>query len=248
MKKEYLILILIIAALAGYLVLNKEDRRQYTLPDPPAVDSKKIDRLTVEKPDQTLDFIRTQSGWVVTKLSYPADSAAVRQMLDVISGLRLSALVSEKQDVIRYELDNTHRLIVTAFEGETPVLSLKIGKTAPTYNHTFVMLENDPNIYQANDSFRSHFNKSLDEFRDRRVLTFQEAHIKAITIQTPEKEVVLTARVVDVETTEQIKSAQEKDQRDAFYDVLVRTADQITRELTIIKVDRFDEIVDQVLA
>ena len=194
MKKEYLILILIIAALAGYLVLNKEDRRQYTLPDPPAVDSKKIDRLTVEKPDQTLDFIRTQSGWVVTKLSYPADSAAVRQMLDVISGLRLSALVSEKQDVIRYELDNTQRLIVTAFEGETPVLSLKIGKTAPTYNHTFVMLENDPNIYQANDSFRSHFNKSLDEFRDRRVLTFQEAHIKAITIQTPEKEVVLTAR------------------------------------------------------
>lgn len=46
-------------------------------------------------------------------------------------------------------------------------------------------------------------------------------------------EVVLTARVVDVETTEQIKSAQEKDRRDAFYDVLVRTADQITRELDL---------------
>ncbi len=194
MKKEYLILILIIAALAGYLVLNKEERRHYTLPEPPAVDTKKIDRLTVEKTDQTLDFIRTESGWVVTEQSYPADSTAVRQMLDVISGLSLSALVSEKQDVTRYELDNTHRLAVTAFEGETPVLSLKIGKTAPTYNHTFVMLENDPNIYQANDSFRSHFNKSLDEFRDRRVLTFQEARIKAITIQTPEKEVVLTAR------------------------------------------------------
>jgi hypothetical protein len=194
MKKEYLILILIIAALAGYLVLNKEDRRHYTLPDPPAVDTEKIDSLTVEKTDQTLDFIRTESGWVVTKQSYPADSNAVRQMLDVISGLTLSALVSEKQDVIRYELDDTHRLAVTAFEGETPVLSFKIGKTAPTYNHTFVMLENDPNIYQANDSFRSHFNKSLDEFRDRRVLTFQEDHIKAITIQTPEKEVVLTAR------------------------------------------------------
>ncbi|MFN2435581.1 MAG: DUF4340 domain-containing protein [Desulfotignum sp.] len=194
MKKEYLILILIIAVLTGYLVLNKKDRRHYTLPDPPAVDTKKIDRLTVEKTDQTLDFIRTESGWVVTKQSYPADSAAVKQMLTVISDLTLSALVSEKQDVIRYELDDTHRLAVTAFEGETPVLSFKIGKPASTYNHTFVMLENDPNIYQANDSFRSHFNKSLDEFRDRRVLTFQEAHIKAITIQTPEKEVVLTAR------------------------------------------------------
>ncbi|MEX1298867.1 MAG: DUF4340 domain-containing protein [Desulfotignum sp.] len=194
MKKEYLILILIIAALAGYLALNKENRNHYTLPDPPTVDTEEINRLTVKKTEQTLDFIRTESGWVVTTQSYPADSTAVRQMLDVISGLTLSALVSEKQDVIRYELDDAHRLAVTAFKGETPVLSFKIGKTAPTFNHTYVMLENDPNIYQANDSFRSHFNKSLDEFRDRRVLTFQEDHIKAITIKTPEKEVVLTAR------------------------------------------------------
>jgi hypothetical protein len=194
MKKEYLILILIIAALAGYLALNKENRSHYTLPDPPTVDTEEIDRLTVKKTAQTLDFIRTESGWVVTTQSYPADSTAVRQMLDVISGLTLSALVSEKQDVTRYELDDAHRLSVTAFEGETPVLSFKIGKTAPTFNHTYVMLENDPNIYQANDSFRSHFNKSLDEFRDRRVLTFQQDQIKAITIQTPEKEVVLTAR------------------------------------------------------
>ena len=192
MKKEYLILILIILVLAGYLVLKKEDGRHYTLPAPPSVETEKIDRLTVEKKDQVFVFTRTASGWVVTEQAYPADEGAVDNMLDVLSGLTLSALVSENQDTARYELDPARALTVTAFQEDTPVMWLKIGKTAPTFNHTFVMLENDPDIYQANDSFRAHFNKSLDEFRDRQVLTFQEDDIEKITLLTPEKQVVLT--------------------------------------------------------
>lgn len=194
MKKEYLILILIIAMLAGYLVLKKDDGRHYTLPAPPSLDTEKIDRLTVEKESQPFVFTRTESGWVVTEHAYPADDGAVKKMLDVMSGLTLSALVSEKQDVARYELDPSRVLTVTAFQGDIPVMSFKIGKTAPTFNHTFVMLENDPNIYHANDNFRSHFNKTEDEFRDRQVLTFQEKDIEKITLETPEKQVMLTAR------------------------------------------------------
>jgi hypothetical protein len=205
MKKEYLILILIIVILAGYLVLKKEDGRHYTLPEPPSVDTEKIDRLTVAQTDQTLDFVRTESGWTVTEHAYPADDGAVKKMLDVMSGLTLSALVSEKQDVVRYELDPSRVLTVTAFQKDTPVMSFKIGKTAPTFNHTFVMLENDPNIYHANDNFRSHFNKSMDEFRDRQVLSFQEKDIEKITLQTPEKQVVLTAR----------KPAEDKEEQDS---------------------------------
>lgn len=193
MKKEYLILILIIVALAGYLVLKKEDRSHYTLPVPPAVDSKNIDRLTVEKQNQTLSFLRTDDGWVVTDHSYPADEFAVKQMLDVVQGLTFSALVSEKQDLIRYELDDDHSLDVTAYEADTPVLSFKIGKTAPTYNHTFVMLENNPYIYHAKESFRSHFDKPLNEFRDRQVLAFDEDLIKAITIEALGKRIRMTA-------------------------------------------------------
>jgi hypothetical protein len=193
MKKQYLILILIIVALAGYLVLKKEDRSHYTLPVPPAVDTTAIDRLTVEKQNQTLAFLRTDDGWVVTDQSYPADDVAVKQMLDVVQGLTLSALVSEKQDLFRYELDDDHCLDVTAFQAGAPVMSFKIGKTAPTFNHTFVMLENDPHIYHAKDSFRNHFDKSLNEFRDRQVLSFDEEQITAITIEARGEKIRLAA-------------------------------------------------------
>jgi hypothetical protein len=193
MKKEYLILILIIVALAGYLVLKKEDRSHYRLPIPPAVDSKSVDRLTVEKQNQTLAFTRSDDGWTVSDPSYPADDFAVKQMLDVVEGLTLSALVSEKQDLFRYELDDDRCLDITVYQADKPVLSFKIGKTAPTFNHTFVMLENDPHIYHAKDSFRSHFDKPLNEFRDRRVLTFDEGQITAITIEARGEKIRLTA-------------------------------------------------------
>ncbi len=100
------------------------------------MDTETIDRLTVEKDSQKFEFTRTKSGWVVSDEAYPAESAAVEQMLNVISNLALSALVSEKQDMARYELDPSHRLTVTAFQKDVPALSIKIGKTAPTFNHT----------------------------------------------------------------------------------------------------------------
>jgi len=46
-------------------------------------------------------------------------------------------------------------------------------------------------------------------------------------------EVVLTARVVNVETGELVRSSQQRDEREALYDVLVRTAVQITEDLDL---------------
>ncbi len=194
MKKEYLILILFIAALSGYLLFNKQDRTHYTLPAPPKVTADSVDRLVVQKPDDTIAFTRTDQGWVVTDKAYPADDTAMRQMLDIITGLRLSALVSENQDLIRYELDEDHRLDVTAYDQNTALLSFKIGKTAPTFNHTFVMLENDPNIYHATDSFRQHFDKTVNGFRDKQVMDFAEAAITGITIEARGEQTHLTAQ------------------------------------------------------
>lgn len=194
MKKEYLILILFIAALSGYLLFNKQDRTHYTLPAPPKVTADSVDRLVIQKPDDTIAFTRTGQGWVVTDKAYPADETAMRQMLDVVTGLRLSALVSENQDLIRYELDDGHRLDVTAYDQNTALLSFTIGKTAPTFNHTFVMLENDPNIYHAADSFRQHFDKTVNGFRDKQVLDFTEASITGITIEARGKQTHLKAQ------------------------------------------------------
>ena len=139
-------------------------------------------------------FTKKEGKWTLTDKEYPADSHAVENMLDTFKDLKLSALVSQKRDLIRYELDAEKQIRVKILEGKKTVFELSIGKTAPTFNHTFVMLANDTNIYHANGSFRSDFEKTKDDFRDKKVLEFKEVSIKKITIEKDGISKILTAK------------------------------------------------------
>ncbi len=148
MKKEYLILVVVIAALSAYLITKKENRNNYTLPAVEAFDTKDIDRITLKKKDLDLVFTKTDKIWVINNEEFPADSNAVSKMLEA-ADLKISALASEKQDLLRYELDDDHSIHVRAFTKDKAVSDFKIGKTAPSLNHTFIMLGTDKNIYHA---------------------------------------------------------------------------------------------------
>ncbi|MCA1794112.1 MAG: DUF4340 domain-containing protein, partial [Desulfobacteraceae bacterium] len=77
---------------------------------------------------------------------------------------------------------------------------------ASTFNHTFVMLENNPDIYHAKGSFRTHFDKTVAEFRDKQVLDFLQSAIKKVTIQIQGKQIDLTARSLQADNTRADKS------------------------------------------
>jgi hypothetical protein len=242
MKKQYLILILLIVVLSGYLIVKKEDRRHYTLPVPPAVTAKEVDRLVVKKQNRSIEFTRKDNAWVITDNAYPVDDTAMNQMLDVISQLTLTALVSENQDTIRYELDEEHGLEVTAYSENTPLLSFTIGKTASTFNHTFVMLKNDPNIYHAKDSFRMHFDKTVAEFRDKQVLNFSQSAIKKITIQIQGKHIDLTARDLQTENQDTPETVFRYDDGTSPDP---KTVSNLLSTLSVLTCDRFLEAPDK---
>lgn len=193
MKKEYLLLAAVILGLCLYLFLKTEDQTHYTLPKIQPVEPSQVDRLIISKADETLEFQKTADGWVVGKEQFPADTFAVDSMLDVVKNLKISALVSEKQDRFRYELDQTHALDVKVFKEDRSLMAFTIGKTAPSFNHTFVMLDADTRIYHAQESFRSKFDKSLDDFRDKTVLAFDEKSIGKIKLDKGGKTGTLTA-------------------------------------------------------
>jgi len=114
MKKEYLILIVIIIFASSYLLLHKENQNNYTLP--------KIEKIDTSK----------------------------------VTGI-----------IIKRELDEKKGVHVKLLENSNTVFELTIGKLAPSYNHTFVMIANDKNIYHASGSFRGDFNKTVDEFKKK---------------------------------------------------------------------------------
>ena len=193
MKKEYLILIALIIGLCAYLGLKKEDRIHYELPVLAKVDTSDIDRLEINKNDRSIVFKKTGEAWTLTDQNFPADASFVNKMLDIVKGLELSALVSEAGDLVRYELDPPNAVHVTAFSKEDEKRRFSIGKTAPSFNHTFVMLDKDKRIFQADKSFRNDFDKSADEFRDKLVMEFDAKDIRKITLERSGKTLVLTS-------------------------------------------------------
>ena len=184
MKKEYIILVVLIAGLSAYLFLKKDNQVHYELPTVPVVDTSQIDRMEIEKAGQKVVLTKEEKGWTLTDKKYPADEAQIKQMLATLKELRLSALVSEAKDLSRYELDKPNAVKITAFAGKEVLRSFFAGKAAPSYHHTFICLD-DTNqlVYQANGNFRSQFDKETPEFRDKKVMEFPVDSIKKITLE-----------------------------------------------------------------
>jgi len=192
MKKEYTILIILIIGLSGYLGLKKDDQVHYELPTIPQIDTTRIDRVEISKADRLVVLNKEEKGWTVTDKKFPANPDEIEQILGTLKKMNLSALVSEAKDLVRYELDDANALKVKALAGKEVVRSFALGKTAPSYNHTFIYLDNkDQTVYQANGNFKSQFDKTAADFRDKKVLGFDPAGIKKITLEKQGKAVTL---------------------------------------------------------
>ena len=184
MKKEYLILAVIIAGLCAYLVTHNDNRNNYSLPELKIVAGSDITGITIEQKGKTLQITKTKEVWGVTDKSYPADTDKIKLLVKTISNLKITALASEKGDLLRYQLDPENRIKVIATGNAGTLRTFEMGKTAPSYHHTFVKLEGDDHIYHASGNFRRDFDTDVDALRDKKVLFFDENSIKKMEITT----------------------------------------------------------------
>ena len=195
-KKEYLILTGVMAALILYLVLHRSDRTHYKLPDITGVSGKQISKLEIVKADKTLVLNKKDNTWHIDPKGYPADSDKVKNMIDIIEKLTLTALVSESKNYVRYDLTHDKKITVKAWNGKTLSREFDIGKAANTYQHTFVRLATDSNVYHARGDFRRKFNRTVDELRDKTVLSYTQKHIRELTLTKDKKTITLTQKQI----------------------------------------------------
>ena len=254
MKKQYLIPLVLILVLGTYLLLKKDDQRNYDLPTPPAIEQSEIDRITIQGPLGHLELKREKSTWLLTddQKEFEADTRAVDKMLDTLTHLRITALASEKQDRQRYQLADDQALEVTAFETDNEKLRLRIGKPSPTGNHTFVMLGSDTKIYHAAKNFRSDFQGSLDDFRNKQVLNFQRGGLKKFLVHAWGETKAFTAVAPDKKTDQKDSVLAFKAADDSKADAKVitdlistlsdLTCDEFPRGLTRAELEKSDPI------
>jgi hypothetical protein len=195
-KKEYFILAGLMVALILYLVLHRSNRTHYKLPDISKVSGKQISKLEIGKPDKAVVLNKKDNTWHIEPKGYLADSDKVKNMLDLIENLSVTALVSESKNYVRYDLTRDKKITVKAWQGKTLKREFDIGKAATTHQHTFVRLGTDPNVYHAIGDFRRKFDQTVDELRDKAVLSFTEKNIREITLTKDKKTMILSQKQV----------------------------------------------------
>ena len=194
LKKEYFILAAILVALILYLALHQSNRTHYQLPELSEVSGKHISKLEITTAGNSIVFNQKDDTWNIEPKGYRADTTKIKNILNVIEKLKLTALVSESKNYIRYDLSNDKNIHVKAWQDKNLIREFDIGKTAPTYKHTFVKLPNDPNVYHARGDFRRNFDRSVDDFRDKTVLSYSLNTIQGIKLTHEEKTISLSRK------------------------------------------------------
>jgi hypothetical protein len=182
MKKELLVLGLVILALAAYLYQRSGDRTRYSLPAVPALAAADVTRIQVTRAGQSVVLVRSGELWRIDPQGFAADPGKLKEILEAISGFGLTALVSESKNFALYELDEEHKINVKAWQGEQLKRDFDIGKAAPSFRHTFVSLAGDGRVFHGRDNIRFRFEGGVADFRDKSVLAFDRAEITEIRI------------------------------------------------------------------
>lgn len=199
MKKEYIVLGIVIALLAAYLLLHDANRSRYELPAVPAIEGKALTKIEIKKTDGTVTLNRQADDWTIGDQAWPADAEKVKSIVAAIADLRLTALVSTAKAYERYDLTDEKKITVTAWAGDKPSRTFDIGKAADTYQHTFVMLPGDPNVYHAMKNFRKTFEERADGLRTQKVFSVKAVEVSEIKLEKEGKTVVFNRKDVPVE-------------------------------------------------
>ena len=190
-KKEYIILALVIIALSAYLVTRTSDRTQYQLPDVPQVAGKEISKLQITRDKTIIVVSKKDDKWYIAPEEFPADGRKVKDMLNAIENLTLTVLVSESKNYNLYDLDEDKKINVRAWQEGNLKRDVDLGKTASSFRHTFVKPAGDERVFHARGNIRSNFDLTIDDLRDKLVLTLNPADIQQFQVIKDQQSLIL---------------------------------------------------------
>jgi len=181
-KKEYIILTAIIVSVVAYLVFRQTDRSTYQLPTLSKIPKKEITKIEITGPEKQIILNRKGDDWLIAPENYPADLEKIDRILDIVSELEFTAMVSESKNDLRYDLSPEKRIQVKAWVGKDVKRDLDVGKTADTFRHTFVKISGDDRVFHAENNFRDRFETTAEALRDKTVLAFKADEIGSFKI------------------------------------------------------------------
>lgn len=196
-SRNLVVAAVLLAALSGVVWWAKK-HPQSTTPttasnSPKLVDvtDSKIQSIDLVKKDGSTVTLQRQNGkWALTApQQFPADQDAVASMASSLSPLNADSVVENKTtDLSRYGLSSPS-LTVIIHEKNGKSDQIAFGDDVPAGSLVYARLNNEPNVYAVSSSVKSSFDKSPNDLRDKRLLTFDQNAVSRIELTSAKSSV-----------------------------------------------------------
>ncbi|MBV8552104.1 MAG: DUF4340 domain-containing protein [Acidobacteriaceae bacterium] len=143
-----------------------------------------IQSIDLAKKDGTNVTLAQNNGkWVITQPSQlQADQDAVSSLVSSLNPLTADSVVEDKAaDVAKYGLTSPS-LMVTVHEKNGKSDQIAFGDDVPAGSLVYARLNSGPKVYAVSSSTKTSFDKSANDLRDKRLLTFDSAAVTRIEL------------------------------------------------------------------
>ena len=190
--KKLLIAAIVLAALSGLLWWSNKhpdwgkDKSKDEAETPVLlnVSDVALDRIDIHKKDGSEVTLQRSAGkWNITAPApYPADQDAVASITSTLSPVNADSVVDEKPgDVTKYGLANP-TVTVSLHEKGGRSDQLSFGDDVPGASLVYARVSGNPKVYAVASSLKTSFDKSLNDLRDKRLLTFDQGQLTRINL------------------------------------------------------------------
>ena len=168
---------------------NKHPTTDTASKTPPApklisVDPKQIEDIRLVKPGaDPIELAKLAGTWTITKpTAMPADQDAVTMLTTSLATLNADRLIDDHPSSLSdFGLTNPLEEVDLTLKGGKTT-KLLIGSDTPASTGTYAKLESDPKVYTLPSYLKPSFDKSVNDLRDKRLLTFNQDKLTAVAI------------------------------------------------------------------
>jgi hypothetical protein len=186
-----LVALVLLAALAGGLYYSNKQKAAEAA-KPPANTPPKIVSLTegditkvVLKKKGAEDAVLEKTGgkWRLTApMPYAADQDIASQLVASAANVTSDRIVEDKaSNLAAYGLSSPALEVDITGKGGK-ISKLKIGDDAPANSGSYAMLEGDPRVFTAASYVKTGLDKSVNDLRDKRLLTFDQDKLSRVEL------------------------------------------------------------------
>src|SRR3989449_9379870 len=202
----FIVAIVVLAALGGALYWSNHhmpsETTRASAETPPKIltlneaDINKIDIKKKGGEEVTLTKDNGGNWKVIAPKPLGADQSAVSSMLSSLSSLNSDRLVEEKASNFNQYGLSEPTLQIGVTEKNSKTHQLLVGDDTPTNNGAYVRVEGDPRVFTLAAYNKTTLDKSLNDLRDKRLLTLESDKISRIEL-TANKQIIEFGRNKD---------------------------------------------------